>query len=70
MKNVCLILWTMIMTSAWWGFGIFMSQNIEGETVLDWFVIPFIFIVSGSILTLIYIIIEVMSAIHKSWDGC
>ena len=53
-----------------WGFGIFMSQNIEGETVLDWFVIPFIFIVSGSILTLIYIIIEVMSAIHKSWDGC
>jgi len=67
MKNVCLILWIMVMTSTWWGFGILCYQGVKECPA--WFGLPFILVILGSILTLIFIGMEVVAACHKSWDG-
>ncbi|HUX61388.1 MAG TPA: hypothetical protein VMV32_08755 [Ignavibacteriaceae bacterium] len=69
MKHVLLIFWTMLMTSAWWGFGLFKYYGVLEEELLLWFAIPFIFIVVGSLITLVFVIVEVVLSIRKSWEG-
>ena len=70
MKHVLLIFWTMLMTSAWWGFGLFKYYGVDGVEELPlWFAVPFTFIVLGSIITLLFIVTQVVLSVQKSWEG-
>jgi hypothetical protein len=67
MKNVCFIFLGIILTSGWWGFGLYKYHGIE--ELPFWFCILFAPIVLGSIVTLAFVVLEVVLAIIVNWDN-
>ena len=63
-----MFLWGAIIASGWWGFGILKYHDQLNQDCPDWFFIPMVLIIVGSMLTAGVLLYDIVRTIVKCWN--